>query len=90
MRRSKGPSVQGDRMFDKNWVTVGENESLESAIKRFKKKVDEEGVIKTYRDKQYFMKPSMKRRIAQKESTRKEKQRQHLMEKKLSYANNIK
>jgi len=89
MRRNKGSSVEGER-FEGKWIIVGENESLESALKRFKKKVDEEGVIKKYRENQYFMKPSMKRRLAQKESVRKEKQRQNIVNKKLNHANNIK
>ena len=54
-------------------VTVGDKENVERAIKRFKKKVDEEGIIKDYRDRQYFKKPSEKKREKKKESIRKHK-----------------
>ena len=43
------------------YVKVGENESLESALKRFKKKVDNEGIIKEFKDRQYFKKRSLAR-----------------------------
>lgn len=82
--------AQSEQRFGGPMVVVGENENLESAIRRFKKVVDEEGIIKTYREKQYFMKPSMKRRLKEKEARRKEKQRQAITEKKLNYASNVK
>lgn len=53
-------------------VTARENESLETLIKRFKKKVDNEGILKEYRYRQYFVKPSMKKRLKMKESIRKQ------------------
>ncbi len=52
-------------------VKLREGESLESAIKRFKKKVDNEGVLKVWREKQYFVKPSMIKRIKKKDAIRK-------------------
>ena len=82
--------AQSEQRFGGPMVVVGENENLESAISRFKKIVDDEGIIKTYREKQYFMKPSMKRRLREKEARRKEKQRQAITEKKLNYASNVK
>lgn len=54
-------------------VVVGENESLESAIKRFKKIVDDERIIKDYKEKQYYIKPCQKRRLKKKEAARKSK-----------------
>ena len=89
MRRSKSFQTQEQR-WDAPMVTVGENESLESAIKRFKKKVDDEGIIKTYRDRQYFVKPSAKRRAKKKDAARKEELRRNILDKKLQYASNIK
>lgn len=53
-------------------VTVREGENLESAIKRFKKKVDNEGILKEFRDRQYYVKPSVRRRLKKKEALRKE------------------
>lgn len=52
-------------------VKVREGESLESAIKRFKKKVDNEGILKVWRNKQYFVKPSMVNRLKKKDAIRK-------------------
>jgi len=39
-------------------IIVGQNESLESALKRFKKKIENEGITKEFKDRQYFVKPS--------------------------------
>lgn len=89
MRRGKGPQTQ-EYDFKGPMVVVGDNESLENAIKRFKKKVDDEGIIKTYRDRQYFVKPSAKRRAKKKEALRKEEIRRSILDKKLQYAANVK
>ncbi|GCD80007.1 30S ribosomal protein S21 [Schleiferia thermophila] len=43
-------------------VTVKEGESIEKALKRYKKKFDKIGIVRTLRDKQHFTKPSVKRR----------------------------
>lgn len=58
-------------------VVVRENESIESALRRFKRKVDNEGIIKEYKEKQFFMKPSLKKRLKRKECERKQKMKQH-------------
>ena len=89
MKKSKY-QASTEQKFGGPMVVVGENESLESAIRRFKKMVDDEGIIKTYRDKQYFVKPSVTRRLKEKEAKRKERQRQAITEKKLNYASNVK
>ena len=52
-------------------VIVGERENLEHALKRFKKKVEDEGIIKEYKDRRYFKKPSIIKREKRKESIRK-------------------
>lgn len=39
-------------------VVAKKSESLESLIRRFKKKVDNEKILKEYKDRQYFVKPS--------------------------------
>lgn len=39
-------------------VVARKNENIESLIKRFKKKVDNEKILKEYKDRQYFVKPS--------------------------------
>ena len=43
-------------------VNVGENESFESALKRFTKKVQQDGILSEYRRRQYYEKPSVKRK----------------------------
>lgn len=43
-------------------VNVKENESIDKALKRFKKKFEKTGVLRELRDRTYFTKPSIKRR----------------------------
>ena len=44
-------------------VNVGENESIDRAITRFKKKCQQSGILRDYRKNSYFLKPSQKRRL---------------------------
>jgi small subunit ribosomal protein S21 len=44
------------------FVNVKENESLDKALKKFKKKFEKTGVIKELRERQAFTKPSIVRR----------------------------
>ena len=43
-------------------VKVGENESLDSALKRFKRKCQRDGIIGHIRKKEAYLKPSVKRK----------------------------
>lgn len=43
-------------------VRVGENESVDSAIKRFKRKCQKDGIIGDLRKKEAYEKPSVKRK----------------------------
>lgn len=43
-------------------VNVKENENLDKAIKKFKKKFEKTGVVRELRERQAFTKPSIKRR----------------------------
>ncbi len=43
-------------------VNVKENESIDKALKRFKKKFEKTGVLRELRGRTYFTKPSVKRR----------------------------
>lgn len=45
-------------------VQVKEGESLEKALKKFKKKFEKTGIVKELRERQKFTKPSVKRREA--------------------------
>ena len=42
-------------------VRVGENESLESALRRFKRKTARDGVLAEIRKREHYEKPSVKR-----------------------------
>ena len=43
-------------------VVVGSNESFESLLRRFNKKVQQDGVLSEIRRHQYYEKPSVKRK----------------------------
>ena len=43
-------------------VNVKENESIDRALKRFKKKFEKTGVLRELRSRTFFTKPSIKRR----------------------------
>lgn len=43
-------------------VTVKENENINQALRRFKKKVEESGVLETLRKKEFFEKPTTERK----------------------------
>ena len=43
-------------------IRVGENESLESALKRFKRKCARSGVFAEVRRREHYEKPSVKRK----------------------------
>jgi small subunit ribosomal protein S21 len=43
-------------------VPVKEGESVEKALKKFKKKFEKTGVVRELRDRQKFTKPSVRRR----------------------------
>ena len=45
-------------------VQVKPNESIDSALKRFKKQIQEAGVLKEAREHEFYEKPSDKRRRA--------------------------
>jgi small subunit ribosomal protein S21 len=45
------------------FVVVGESESLESALKRFKRKVQQEAIIKEIKKHSVYYKPGEKRRM---------------------------
>ena len=53
-------------------IDVYDNEPLEKALRRFKRKVEKEGIIREFKKRQYFQKPSAKRREQEKARRRKE------------------
>ena len=52
-------------------VKVGENESLESAIKRFKRKCQKDGIIGDLRKKEAYEKPPVARKKKQEAARKK-------------------
>ncbi len=51
-------------------VIVGENESIDRAITRFKKKCQQAGILRDYRKNSYFLKPSQKKRLKHEKAVR--------------------
>jgi small subunit ribosomal protein S21 len=43
-------------------IEVRKDESFESALRRFKKKIEQEGILKEVRDRKHYEKPSERRR----------------------------
>ena len=44
-------------------IIVADNEPIDRAIKRFKKKYERSGVLKEFKKRAYFTKPSVKKRM---------------------------
>ncbi len=57
-------------------IRVKENESFESALKRFKKRCEKDGVLSEFRRRQHFEKPSVRRKRKLYAARRKNRQRQ--------------
>ncbi|MFH1678682.1 MAG: 30S ribosomal protein S21 [Candidatus Omnitrophota bacterium] len=43
-------------------IEIRKGESFESALRRFKRKIEQEGILREVRDRTYYEKPSKKRR----------------------------
>lgn len=44
-------------------VIVKEDQTVDSALKIFKRKVNNDGLLKELRDKEYYVKPGVKKRL---------------------------
>ncbi len=53
-------------------VIVGENEPLEKAMSRFKKKCQRAGILQDVRKNSYFLKPSQKKRLKHAKAVRRQ------------------
>jgi len=51
-------------------VTVGEHESIDRAIMRFKRKCDRARVLRDFKKSTYYIKPSQRRRIRREKAIR--------------------
>ncbi len=54
-------------------VKIGENESFEAALKRFNRKIQQDGILAEARRREHYEKPSVKRK--KKEAAKKRKAR---------------
>lgn len=54
-------------------INVKENESIDKALKRFKKKFERTGVLRELRSRQHFEKPSVSRRAEKIKASYKQK-----------------
>jgi small subunit ribosomal protein S21 len=52
-----------DRSMGNMGVTVAKGESIDKALRRFKRKVDSTKVLKEYKERQEYTKPSIKKRL---------------------------
>jgi len=68
------PQPQGLQVF------VRDGEDINKALRKLKKKIERAGIIKEIRDRQYYQKPSEKRRIAKKAGIARWKKRQRELE----------
>ncbi len=44
-------------------INISENENIDRALKRFKKKYERSGILKEYKKRAYFTKPSIENRM---------------------------
>lgn len=44
-------------------IIIQENESIDKALKRFKKKYERSGILKEYKKRTFFVKPSIEKRM---------------------------
>mgnify|MGYP000232609556 CR=1 FL=1 len=56
-------------------IRVGENESLDSALKRFKRQCARAGVLGEVRKREHYVKPSVKRKKKSEEARKKKHSR---------------
>ena len=49
-------------------ITIKQGESLDVALKRFKKKVQQEGIMQEMRKREYYLKPGIRRRLKHEEA----------------------
>lgn len=56
-------------------IRVGENESLDNALKRFKRSCASSGVLREARKREHYEKPSVRRKKKSEEARRKKRRR---------------
>lgn len=54
-------------------ISLQENESIDKALKRFKKKYERSGVLKEFKKRTFFVKPSIEKRMNRLKAERRSK-----------------
>lgn len=54
-------------------IQIGENESIDKALRRFKKKYERSGVLKEFKKRTFYVKPSVKKRMERLKAIRRAK-----------------
>ena len=54
-------------------IELRQNESIERAIRRLKKKIEREGILKQLKARKHYEKPSVKKRRKQKEASKRKR-----------------
>lgn len=62
-----------DRCMGSMGVLVKKGESIDKALRRFKKKVDSSKVLREYKERQEFVSPSVKKKQQKKKAIRRQK-----------------
>lgn len=44
-------------------ITIADNENIDKALKRFKKKYERSGILKEYKKRTFYQKPSIEKRM---------------------------
>jgi len=58
-------------------VVVRENESIEDALRRFKRKVSQNGTLVEARKREFYLKPGLKKKLKQEAARRNNKQKKY-------------
>ena len=53
-------------------IVIPENESIDKALRRFKKKYERSGVLKEVRKRSFFVKPSVQKRLDKSRAVRRQ------------------
>jgi small subunit ribosomal protein S21 len=63
-------------------ITIQENENIDKALKRFKKKYERSGILKEYKKRTFYVKPSIEKRMDAIKAKRRASREQALKDKK--------
>ena len=57
------------------WIKLRENESIEEALRRFKRQCERDGVMQEIKKREYYESPSVRRKKKMAEAKRKQRRR---------------